>query len=501
MERTLIYARVSTEDQVEKYGLPVQLRACREFAAHRGFSVTEEICDEGISGATLDRPGLERLRKLVRDGAADVVLTYDVDRLSRELAQLLILKPEIEKGARLEFVNANFENSPSGRMFFGIRGVIAQYERELTRERTMRGRRERARAGLIVGGRVPYGYRYDAGRLVPDPERAEIAREIFRLYNAGQSMREIALYLRASRAPTWSGRQWGHSSVRRILVNETYAGTAYFGTHRREGKLLRLRQASERISLRVTPLIDRATWELAQARIAENPKVGRPSNAYLLRGSLYCSCGRRMSGERSRKNYAYRCSGRDTLRFPGGPCRCSVSVPKLDAAVWAAITGELMDTAFARRLIAKYGQPENDAGKLSMLRSSLCRLKAREDAALASMLDPDLQDVRSTFKSAYQKARAERQRIEAQITQTEEAGRWAKSTGEWIEESVSLLREYIQTRVTTEQRREFLAGLVSRAEWDGTELSLSCFLPIPQQAVPGAPVPSQGGVRELVTTC
>jgi DNA invertase Pin-like site-specific DNA recombinase len=55
-----------------------------------------------------------------------------------------------------------FEDWPSGRLFFGIRGVIAEYERELTRELTMRGRRERARTGLVVGGRVAYGYRYDA---------------------------------------------------------------------------------------------------------------------------------------------------------------------------------------------------------------------------------------------------------------------------------------------------------------------------------------------------
>ena len=318
VERALIYARVSTEDQVEKYGLPIQLRACRDRAKSRGLLVMDEICDEGVSGAILDRPGLERVRKLVRDRGADVVLMLDVDRLSRELAHLLILKPEIEKHARLEFVNANFEDSPSGRLFFGIRGVIAQYERELTRERTMRGRKERARAGLVVGGRVACGYRYDAGRLVIDPERADIARDIFARYNSGASMREIALHLRAAGAPTWSGRQWGHSSVSRILTNETYAGTAYFGTHRREGKLLRLREPSERIPLQVVPLVERATWEQVQARIAENPKIGRPSDAYLLRGVLYCTCGRRMHGERSRKCYSYRCSGRDPFRLVHG---------------------------------------------------------------------------------------------------------------------------------------------------------------------------------------
>src|SRR3954464_7880924 len=104
--RTIIYARVSTEDQVERYGLPSQLRACRDFAAANGFDVIEEICDEGISGVILDRPGLARVRQLVRDGAVDVVVMFDADRLSRELGHLLILKPEIDKRARLEFVAA-----------------------------------------------------------------------------------------------------------------------------------------------------------------------------------------------------------------------------------------------------------------------------------------------------------------------------------------------------------------------------------------------------------
>jgi site-specific DNA recombinase len=490
MERTVIYARVSTEDQVEKYGLPVQLHACRDCAASRGLSIIEEICDEGITGTTMDRPGLGRLRRLVRDGAIDVVLMYDVDRLSRELAHLLILKPELERRARLEFVLSKFEDSPSGRLFFGIRGVIAQYERELTRERTMRGRRERARSGLLVGGRVAYGYRYDAGRLIIEPERAEITREIFRRYSAGRSMREIALWLRSCGAPTWSGKQWGHSSVRRILINETYAGTAHFGTHRREGKLLRLREPSERIVVPVTPLVDRATWDNVQARIAENPKVGRPSDAYLLRGMLYCSCGRRMCGERSRKNYAYRCSGRDALRFRGGPCRGSVPVPKLDTAVWDTISGELMDPAFVRRLVTQYGQRDADTDKLDKLRAAVRKLKGREDAALASMLDPDLADARAAFKATYQKAHSERLRVEKEITQAEAAGQCAISTREWIEESVSLLREYIPTRTTTEERREFLAGLVSRAEWNGAEVSLDCFLPI-----------RQADVKKMVTTC
>src|SRR5689334_606951 len=139
---TLIYARVSTEDQLEKYGLPAQLRACREFAREHSLSVLEEITDDGISGMILERPGLARVRERIASGEVDMVLMLDADRLSRDLGHLLRLKLEIENRCRLEFVAAKFEDSPSGRMFFSVRGAVAQYERELMRERCMRGRLE-----------------------------------------------------------------------------------------------------------------------------------------------------------------------------------------------------------------------------------------------------------------------------------------------------------------------------------------------------------------------
>jgi site-specific DNA recombinase len=323
MNRTAIYGRVSTEDQVERFGLPTQIRACREYADRNGLDVVAEITDDGISGTILDRPGFERLRRMARDREVGTVLMLDVDRLSRELSHLLILKPEIERHARLEFVTSKFEDSPSGRMFFGMRGVIAQYESELTRERTMRGRKERARSGLIVGGRVPYGYRYNDGKLVEDPDRAPIARRIFEDYEAGISMRGIAARLRESGALTWANTdRWGKSSVQRILLNETYAGVAHYGTHRREGKLLRLRDAAERIAVHVPALVSRDQWERVQTKLSANPYVGRPSLNFLLRGILFCAkCGRKMSGENSRKCRAYRCTGRDRLRVQGEVCQ------------------------------------------------------------------------------------------------------------------------------------------------------------------------------------
>jgi len=487
MNRTLIYARVSTEDQLEKYGLPLQLRACRDYALAHTLDVIEEITDDGISGMVLERSGLARLRQSVRDGSADVIVMLDVDRLSRDLAHLLILKPEIEKKARLEFVNAKFEDSPSGRMFFGIRGVIAQYERELTRERTMRGKRERALAGKVVGGRVAYGYRYEDGRLIPDEGRAAIVRQMFSWYESGLSIRGLATRLREKGLPTWSGRPWGHSSVRRILINETYAGVAHYGTHRREGTLLRLREPSERISLSVPALVPREQWQRVQVRLASNPQTGRPSDAYLLRGLLHCShCGRRMCGEHDRRSYlSYRCAGRDRLRFGGSEkCRVSVNARKVDRAVWGAIEGAFTDLDFLRGLIAQHQKElqEPDSGKLEALRRQARKARAKEEICLASLLDPDLAGSRTEIKAEHRKAQQLRQQSDLELRRLESARFIALSEQQLVDDTAGLLRDYIPSLKTLKARQEFVRGLITRAEWNGEEVTLECVL-APRNAV------------------
>lgn len=481
--RTLIYARVSTEDQLEKYGIPLQLRACREYAAARGLSISGEITDDGVSGAILSRPGLDQVRRMVAEKQVDIVLAYDVDRLSREVGHLLILKPEIERQSKLEFVMARFEDSPSGRMFFGIRGVISQYEREQMKERTMRGKRERARAGLIVGGRIAYGYDYDKGRLIPIEDQAQVVRNIFAWYENGLSIRAIGRRLReAGVQPSRSGRGWGHSSVRRILCNETYAGVAYYGTLRREGTLLK-RQVNpvNRISFPVAAIVSRDQWMRVQARLSLNPSLGRPSGRYLLRGLLYCPCGRRMSGNPCRGYLSYRCNGRDKSRGEEGICHGAIRVGAIDRAVWEAISGVFVDEQQLRSLIADR-QKELLAGSVSessaipQMRQKLAKLERKERAALTALLDPDLASGRDTIKAEYRKIGQEKSRVEWEIAAAERAAESLGGIDAWLDSTVRLIREYIPTLETTESRQEFLRGLVSRVEWDGAgEVKIGCL--------------------------
>jgi site-specific DNA recombinase len=94
----ILYARVSTDEQARSgYSLAQQLEALREYAAREGYEVLEEVVDPGQSGASLERPGMDRVRDLVSAGGVSVVLAQDRDRFSREPAYHYLLRREFEE--------------------------------------------------------------------------------------------------------------------------------------------------------------------------------------------------------------------------------------------------------------------------------------------------------------------------------------------------------------------------------------------------------------------
>src|SRR5215208_6171924 len=121
LERAILYARVSTDEQAKSgYSLAQQLEALREYAAREGYEVLEEIEDPGQSGASLERPGMDRVRDLVAAGDVSVVLAQDRDRFSREPAYHYLLRREFEEhGTRIRALNARGDNSPEGELTDG----------------------------------------------------------------------------------------------------------------------------------------------------------------------------------------------------------------------------------------------------------------------------------------------------------------------------------------------------------------------------------------------
>ena len=164
MTSAAVYARVSSARQAKDETIGSQLAALREHAAASRLDVPEEwvFADEGHSGATLIRPGLEALRDLAAQGCLDVVLVYSPDRLARKFAYQALLIEELARcGARVEFVKGPRGDSPEDQLLIQFQGMFAEYEKAQLMERYRRGKAWRAKTGSVnVLSGAPFGYRY-----------------------------------------------------------------------------------------------------------------------------------------------------------------------------------------------------------------------------------------------------------------------------------------------------------------------------------------------------
>jgi site-specific DNA recombinase len=189
-KRAILYARVSTEEQARSgYSLARQVEALKEYAAREGYEVLEEVTDPGQSGASLERPGMDRVRDLVAAGGVSVVLAQDRDRFAREPAYPYLLRREFkEHGCRLKALNYRGDESPEGELTDGILDQLAKYERAKITERTRRGKLRRAREGKVVATGTPdYGFKFNAARdnYTVVEEKMRIIERIFRMVGGG----------------------------------------------------------------------------------------------------------------------------------------------------------------------------------------------------------------------------------------------------------------------------------------------------------------------------
>jgi site-specific DNA recombinase len=403
--RAAIYLRVSTEKQAEHgLGLPSQRRELLALAKRKGYRVADaHIYEEkGVSGAAeLDRrPALERLRAAVRARAVDVVLVHSADRLSRKLAYQLLLLDDFRKaGVRLEYATHAPSDTPEGNLLEHVQGAVAEFERCKIRERTMRGKREKARRGVMPGGRPAFGYQRDPtapGGLAIEPGEAAIVRRIFAWCLDGASMRGIASRLQAQGIRRRDGTRWCANKVKRVLTNERYSGVACYNrlTTDADGKTLMVRPESEWIRITVPAIVSPATFARVATQIARNEQwhEGRPGHVHLLKGLLECgTCGSRLHGDVHHGRWMYRCAGRDSVRGRG----CRASSPHADdieSEVCEFVAGLVRDERRLLAAVRAYGRDDatargETADEVTTLRKELAAVQAKSKRLVDMRVD------------------------------------------------------------------------------------------------------------------
>jgi len=522
--RVALYARVSTDKQAEKYGIPSQIDALRKRCLERGGTPVfdgdkDAFIDDGYSGTELDRPALNRLRQAAKEGRVDVVLSYDPDRLSRKLYHQMILAEEFEKeGIKLEFITQDMGTSPEDRMFFNMRGLVAEYEREKIRERTMRGSREKARQGKVVNaGCIPFGYQYnkEMATLDENPEIAQTVRLIFYTFaNESLSLQGLADRLNRLHVPTpRGGDRWRASTLGIMLRNEVYIGTLYqFRKYRIEPKFrlkssvknrktsTALRSKEEWITVKVPSLIPVELFEAVQRKLKANAELSKRNTKreYLLSGLLHCSqCGGRMGGHTIDAVPYYRCYRKgnpDRVPLgPGGkpqPCPCPhVRADAIEPVVWDTICQLIKDPDFLIQELHRRNADTSQTKQILERELQLCetRLEAipeeqkrlvegyRKGLYADFMMRQDM-DVIQKEQAELEKRKAELERQLAQrfLTENQEA-------------QIRNLAGNISTGLNNLDfagKQELLRLLVEKVLYNGQSIEILTIIPLGEQLHP-----------------
>jgi site-specific DNA recombinase len=226
--RAILYARVSTDEQANfGYSLAQQIEALRAHAAREGLGILEEVTDPGQSGASFERPGMDRVRDLVAAGGVSVVLAQDRDRFAREPAYHYLLRKEFEEhGTKIRALNDRGDESPEGELTDGILDQLAKFERAKLSERSRRGKMRKAREGKVIIARRPrYGFKPNERRdgYEIDEPQMHIVRRIFRMAVEGMSFKAIKHVFEREGIPTPQGAEfWDRGFFRRCILDDIY---------------------------------------------------------------------------------------------------------------------------------------------------------------------------------------------------------------------------------------------------------------------------------------
>jgi len=540
MRMAAIYARVSSEQQREAHTIASQTAGLIELAKTLDMEVPKAWIfeDDGYSGATLERPGLERVRDLAAEGQIQTVLVYSPDRLSRKYAyQILLIEELARQGVETRFLNAPQSATAEDQLLVQFQGMIAEYERAQILERSRRGKRHRARAGEIsVLSGAPYGYRYirksdeaPASYTVIETE-ARVVRDVYEQYTvAGASIGAITRGLNdqgvATRKP---GARWERSMIWAMLRNPAYRGTACFGKTRvaprqRVTRALRLRGGmttrnsanherprEEWIEIPVPVLIAEETFARAQELLHENRVRARrrtiePS---VVQGLVSCrKCGYALSRTSTRSSarliHYYRCIGSDGWRHLGGPV-CEnrpVRQDLLDQIVWTEVMRLLEDPALIgqeldRRLaVARAADPAKQ--REQTMQRELVRVGKGIERLLTAYQEEllSLEQLRERMPALRQREQTLRAELHALAEQTRDRAAYLR-LAETLSAFLARLRLAADTLDILERQR--IVRLVVKEVLVGDDtIVIRHSIPVPSGPLGGSSPPPSGGSADV----
>ncbi|GHO61316.1 hypothetical protein KSC_002080 [Ktedonobacter sp. SOSP1-52] len=472
--------------------------------------------DDGYSGASLRRPGLDRLRDQVRLAQFDQVVITAPDRLARNYVHQVLLIEELERGGcQVTFVDRPMSQDPHDQLLLQIRGAVAEYERSLIAERMRRGRQQKYQAGcLLPWTHPPYGYRLDPSRprdpagVRIEPPEAAVVTELFVTYQQEeQSLIGLTKHLIQQQVPTPSGGwRWNQATVRGILANPSYTGTVYIGRYQsraaqhRQSALVPighgfgghpLANPQEWVAVAQIPaIVSQEQFDLVQAKLAHNQQFASRNNTthpYLLRALVSCgTCHLACTGRSdARHGYAYyTCRGKSHAVLSCRDEKCPsryIPAEQLEELVWHDVCELLMHPELIAAALqrAQGGQwlPQELHARRENLRKARVSLEHQKerltDAYLANVLSLD------EYKRRHQELEQRLQGVAEQVRQLEASVGRHDELAAMVQsiEAFCLRVQQGLAQATFEQKRQLVELLIDRVVVTDEEVEIRYVIP------------------------
>ncbi len=520
--RVAIYVRVSTRLQAQTQTMDQQIERLRAHIQARSWQLLEAniFRDDGYSGASLRRPGLDRLRDQVAAAQFDKILVTDPDRLARNYVhQVLLLEELLKNGCQVEFLDRPMSQDPHDQLLLQIRGAVAEYERTLIAERMRRGRLRKVQSGqLLPWTRPPYGYRVDPDRARDpagvrlDPAEAAIVAEMFAWYiQESHSLLGLVKHLAQTGVASPTGKtRWGVASVRGVLTNPTYTGQIYSGRVSYRPPQIR-RSATHPIGhphptgvpvapeewvpgATVPAIITQERFQLAQAKLATNQSFARRNNTvgpYLLRALVSCGeCGLScMARKVQPHNTYYICTGKwRQVRWRTGEHCPSRFVPagQLDELVWNDLCDllrrpDIITQALERAHAGHWLPQELQARRENLRRGQVSlqqQLERLTEAYLSGVIPlPEYQRRRLDLEQRQGALMRQEEQLHQQANRIQEAAELASS----VEAFCQRVQLSLET-ATFEQKRQLVELLIDRVIVTGDDVEVRYVIPTSQRS-------------------
>ncbi|MFC1594884.1 recombinase family protein [Patescibacteria group bacterium] len=505
-QRVACYMRVSTDEQISGYGLPLQEERLRSFISSQDYLLDEKhiFRDEGFSG-TLPiekRPALNALFEAAKNKEFDVLLVYRLDRFGRKILYILDYVQRLDDyGVAFRSVSEPFDTSNAfGRYLLQSLGALAELERETIKERTQGGRKMAAKAGKWVWGPPSYGLKLDAKskKLNIIKLEAKWTHKFFEwIADEKLSLTEVQKRANELKVPCYSGKKrkkkelkgyWHKKSIARILSNPIYTGTTYFyrftkGYRGLTSLINKDLQTDEKdwIKFECPQIVSEDLFNRCQAQLQKNREDAKRNIKYdyLFNKLIYCgNCGLKLfAGARLPKN-----ENQKLYRYYHGPRvpkwkqvtvddnRCKYCCDTGEArfmAVWDSVQGLLESPVYMYEQLRKYTQKsvakDDIETKLALVEKRLESTIRRTEKLNIVFLDNDSLSYEE-YQQRLQDYKRDERALRNQITMLKQQLMSRKERQAGIE-SIQALHNRLKGKLknlTYEQKSEIIHLLVNR---------------------------------------